>query len=215
MKIPLVGLLNLMLKRPNTKPHWWRRGKLNLSPPETRTIPSHPHLELNVERSKQGHWEPFSWIKPSVRSSAHKRFPSGTPGWDLCLFVSPSLSENKHPRLCVTLKLSSVRPTPVRTAARQPGFALRTFLVLFAFKIWIEGTEATETYHPSWVLLCVSISRCFRRSDDRETIRYCRKLYISFRWEPFLWIGIWILWYPLVHTLSIPQLLSNTSGRGE
>lgn len=45
MKIPLVGLVILRFNKPNMKlSHWWRRGKLNLSPPVTRIIPPKPHL---------------------------------------------------------------------------------------------------------------------------------------------------------------------------
>lgn len=116
MKIRLVGLVIFRFNKPNTKPpDWWRRGKLNLSPPVTRIIPLKAHLQLRVKRSLSARhksrdpshrsvWEPFneSPIKLSVRTRGRKRFLSGTPWWDLSLFVSTSLSENKHPHLSAT-----------------------------------------------------------------------------------------------------------------
>lgn len=52
MKILLVGLVILRFNKLNMKPsHWWRRGKLNLSPAVTRIILPKPHLTFSWEWS--------------------------------------------------------------------------------------------------------------------------------------------------------------------
>ncbi len=116
IKILLDGIVILKFNKQNMKvSHWWWKGKLNLSLPVKSINPLKPHLQLRVKRSlsvlhksrgplHHSTWEPFneSWIKLSVAASAHKSFLSATSWWNLSLFVSTSLTENKHPNLSVT-----------------------------------------------------------------------------------------------------------------
>lgn len=106
MKNLLFGFVILRFNKASMKlSHWWRRGKLNLSPPVTRIIPlsvlhknaeTRPTIQPESLLMKAGSNYLHLALRPQkVPLREHRDEISGP-------FVSTSLTENKHLGLSAT-----------------------------------------------------------------------------------------------------------------